>query len=71
MMPAGMSAAAMMPAAATRMSATRMSAATTTAARVTAAAMRVDRAHRECQAAPDGHCAEKFPHDAAPYAFQM
>jgi hypothetical protein len=35
------------------------------------AAVRVNRARRDCQAAPDGQCAEKFPHDAAPYPNQM
>jgi hypothetical protein len=71
--------AAMMTAAmaATDVSASTVSAATATdvaaatTATVAATAVRVGQAHRNCQTAPDGHCAQKLPHDAAPYAFQM
>jgi hypothetical protein len=66
------------PAAATKVptaAATRVpAAATTEVPAATAAAMTAVSFYRGCrdrQSAADGHCAEKFPHDAAPYAFQM
>jgi hypothetical protein len=61
---------------ATAMAATEVTAATAadvsaaTTATVAATAVRVGQAHRNCQTAPHGHCAQKLPHDAAPYAFR-
>jgi hypothetical protein len=61
---------------ATAMAATEVTATTAadvsaaTTATVAATAVRVGQAHRNCQTAPHGHCAQKLPHDAAPYAFR-